>query len=125
MVVGKNVDTIIGEGIIFNDASLKGSGVVRVDGNFTGSIDIEGHVILGETGFIAGDIFADSALLAGDFKGNLSIKDTLHLTSTAILNGKVETGVLIIDEGAVLDGTCNVVKAVDNSSIIIEAPLNA
>ena len=128
MVINKNADTIIGEGIIFKDALLKGNGVIRVDGKFTGNIDIEGHIILGETGSVVGDIFASSALLAGEFQGNLSIKDTLHLTSTAVLNGKVETGKLIIDAGAVLDGTCNVIKAVgsrNNGNTIIEAPLKA
>ena len=125
-VNNKNTDTIIGEGIIFKDALLKGSGIVRIDGRFTGNIDIEGHIILGEKGFVVGDVFASSALLAGDFQGNLNIKDTLHLTPTAVLNGKVETGKLIIDEGAVLDGTCNVIKDVDNrNSSLVEVPLNA
>ena len=128
LFINKNTDTIIGEGIIFKDALLKGSGVIRVDGKFTGDIDIEGHIILGETGSVIGDISASSALLAGEFQGNLSIKDSLHLTSTAVLNGKIETGKLIIDAGAVLDGVCNVIKGVgsrSNGGTIIEAPLNA
>jgi len=110
-VISKNTDTIIGEGIIFENALLRGSGVIRIDGKFSGTIDIEGHIILGEKGFVDGDINADSALFAGTYQGTLSIRDTLHLTATAVLSGKVETAKLIIDEGAVLTGTCNVIKA--------------
>ena len=109
--MSKNMDTIIGEGIFFENAMLKGNGVIRIDGKFSGTIDIEGHIILGETGLINGDICADSALFAGNYQGTLSIRDTLHMTATAVLTGKVETAKLIIDEGAVLNGTCNVIKA--------------
>ena len=108
--ISKNMDTVIGEGIIFEDALLKGSGVIRIDGTFNGKIDIEGHVILGETGDIKGDIIADSALFAGKYQGNLTIRGTLHLTATSNLSGVVEAGNLVIDEQAVIRGTCNVTK---------------
>ena len=111
VVLDKNTDTVIGEGIVFENALLKGSGVIRIDGKFTGTIDIEGHVILGETGYVSGDIIADSALFAGKFQGNLRIRSALHLTESAVITGKFETGKFIVDEGAVLNGTCNVITA--------------
>ncbi|MCL2227531.1 MAG: polymer-forming cytoskeletal protein [Oscillospiraceae bacterium] len=107
-VNSKNTDTIIGEGIIFEKAMLKGAGVIRVDGKFSGTIDIDGHIILGERGSINGEITVDSALFAGKYQGNLCVKGTLHMTSTAILTGRVDAGKLIMDEGAKLSGTCNV-----------------
>ena len=110
MALHKNMDTIIGEGIVFENALLKGEGVIRIDGKYTGVIDIKGHIILGETGLVNGDIRADSALFAGRFQGNIYIEETLHMTETTVMNGKIETGKLIIDEGAVLNGTCNVIK---------------
>jgi cytoskeletal protein CcmA (bactofilin family) len=107
----KNITTIIGEGIIFENANIKGCGVIRIDGNFSGTVGIDGHIILGESGVINGDIHADSALFAGNYQGNLNIRGTLHITSTAVLSGKVETSKLIIDEGGVFNGTCNVTHA--------------
>jgi cytoskeletal protein CcmA (bactofilin family) len=124
-VISKNTDTIIGEGIIFENALLKGSGVIRIDGKLSGTIDIEGHIILGETGFVSGDITADSALFAGQYQGTLSIRDTLHMTASAVLSGKVETAKLIIDEGAVLNGTCSVTKFGNRSNVIFEEALEA
>jgi len=108
VATGKNTDTIIGQGIVFENAVLKGDGVIRVEGKVSGTIDLDGHIILGETGCILGEISADSALFAGKYQGNLFVRGTLHMTSTAVLTGKVEVGKLIIDEGAKLSGTCNV-----------------
>jgi len=107
----KNTGTVIGVGIVIEDALLKGTGIIRIDGNFQGTINLNGHVILGETGMLGGDVHAESALFAGKYEGNLHIKDTLHITSTAVLNGRVETGKIIIDEGGVFNGICNVAKA--------------
>ena len=114
--MNKNTDTVLGEGIIFESALIKGRGIIRIDGTYSGTIDIEGHVILGETGLITGDVTADSALFAGKHEGDLSIRNTLHLTSTANMTGKVETGKLIIDEGAILNGTCNVTNLADQKA---------
>ena len=122
-IISKNTDTVIGEGAIFENALLKGSGVIRIDGTFSGVIDISGHVILGETGYVIGDVNAESALFAGKFKGNLTIENILHLTSAAMVSGKVETGKLIIDEGAILDGSCNVTKTASRSGIVTEEPV--
>jgi cytoskeletal protein CcmA (bactofilin family) len=122
-VISKNTDTVIGEGIIFEEALLKGCGVIRIDGRLSGTIDIEGHIILGETGLVSGDVNADSALLAGRFQGNLYIENTLHMTASSIVSGKIETGKLIIDEGAVLNGSCNVIKVGNRGSDIIKEAL--
>jgi len=108
--ISKNMDTVIGEGIVFEDASVKGSGVIRIDGSFSGTINFDGHIILGETGTMSGDILAESALLAGKAHGNLYIRGALHMTPSSTITGKVEAGKLIIDEGAVLNGACNVIK---------------
>ena len=106
----KGTGTVIGEGVVLEKATLNGSGVVRIDGEFTGTIDINGHIVLGETGILNGDVRAETALFAGKYQGNLHIKSTLHIASTADLTGQVESAKLIIDEGATLSGTCNVPK---------------
>ena len=103
--------TVIGEGIVIENAVIKGSGVIRIDGRFSGTIDIDGHIVLGETGVVVGDIHADSALFAGKYDGNLVINDTLHLAPSAHVVAHVETGKFIIDEDAVFNGTCNMGSA--------------
>ena len=104
----KNSNTVIGTGIVLEAAMLKGNGIVRIDGKYTGTIDIEGHLVLGESGVLDGEVRADSALFAGAYQGNLHIDDTLHITSTAVLSGRIEAGTLIVDDGAVFKGDCTV-----------------
>jgi len=106
----KGTGSIIGTGVIFESATLKGSGVVRIDGEFNGTIDFSGHIVLGENGIINGDVHADTALFAGKYRGNLRIRDILHVVSTADLSGKIDSAKIIIDEGAKISGECNVAK---------------
>jgi len=115
----RNTDTVIGEGIVLEDALLKGKGVVRIDGKFSGTIDIEGHLIVSRSGGVNGRINAGSALFAGKYEGDLHITDTLHLTSSAVLTGQIKTGKLIIDEGAVFNGACNVEKTNERAVSVI------
>ena len=107
----KNADTVIGEGIILKDALLTGGGAIRIDGRFSGTIEIEGHLVLGEKGFLKGNVNVGSAVFAGNYSGNIRVRDTMHVTATAVLSGTFETGKLIIDKGATLNGTCNVTAA--------------
>jgi cytoskeletal protein CcmA (bactofilin family) len=104
----RTTDTVIGKGIIFERALLKGSGVVRIDGSFNGTIDIKGHVILGESCAVNGEIYADSGLFAGTCQGQLHIRGALHLTKSANVTGNIESVKLIMDEGAIFNGTCNI-----------------
>ena len=107
-IFGTNTATVIGAEAVFESATLKGGGSIRIDGRFLGTIDIKGHIVLGETGVLDGEVQADSALFAGKYKGDLRIKDTLCLASTADITGRIEAGKLIVDEGAIFNGVCNV-----------------
>lgn len=103
----KDAETVIGNGIILENVTLKGLGVVRVDGVITGDVQLEGHLILGETGKIAGEVHASSAMFLGVYEGNLYIDGTLHIASTGKIEGHIKAGNLIIAEGAEFHGTCN------------------
>ncbi|MCL2808319.1 MAG: polymer-forming cytoskeletal protein [Coriobacteriia bacterium] len=100
--------TTLGEGVIFEGAMLKGKGPILIKGKFSGTINIDGHVILSETGVITGEVRAGSAVFGGTHEGDLLVKNTLHITPTANLSGKIESGKIIIDEGAVVKGSCNI-----------------
>lgn len=104
---GKDAETVIGNGIVLENVTLKGLGIVRVDGTVTGEVQLEGHLILGETGRIVGEVHASSAMFLGSYEGNLYIDGTLRIASSGKLEGHIKAGNLIIDEGAEFHGTCN------------------
>ena len=100
--------TVIGAGFTIHAARLSGvnQGSMRVDGNVIGNIEINGVLNLSDTGFIDGDVVADSARIAGRVLGNIQCKTALHLASTAEVMGDVLTGTLIVDDGVVFHGLC-------------------
>ena len=100
--------TVIGEGFTIQAAKLSGSdnGSMRIDGNVIGNIEINGVLNLSETGYIDGDVFADSARIAGRVMGNIKCDSALHLASTAEVLGDILTGTLIVDDGVVFHGIC-------------------
>lgn len=115
----KDIGTIIGRDIVLENVTLKGMGIVRVDGVVTGEIQLEGHLILGETGKIVGEVHAGSAMLLGTYEGNIYIEDTLHIAPDSHVDGNVRTGRLVIDDGADFHGTCNMDMAKLDSHKII------
>lgn len=103
-------NTIIGEGIKIEGAIITGSGGLRVDGEFFGDVSIDGNIIVGESGYVKGNIRAIHALVAGKIDGNVVSYTGVHLASTANLNGNVDASALVVDEGAVFSGSCNMSK---------------
>lgn len=102
----KALGTIIGEGITIESGKIKGNGDVRIDGSFSGNIDLEGNLIIGTSGNVEADIHSQDALIAGTVKGNIVVSDTLHLTESAQLIGEVECNKMIMDEDATFNGHC-------------------
>jgi cytoskeletal protein CcmA (bactofilin family) len=113
---GNKRNTVLGgfsdqiETIIGKDTEVKGSiiaaGAIRVDGQVDGEIVSKGDIVIGETGEVKAQIKARSATIAGSVHGNADIIDKLELASSAKLYGDIKTGVLIISEGAVFKGSC-------------------
>lgn len=103
----KDAGTVIGNGIILENINLKGLGVVRIDGVVTGEIQLEGHLVLGETGKIIGNVKTTTATFYGSYEGNLQVDETLHIAASGHVDGEISTSKLIIEEGAQFHGVCN------------------
>ncbi|MBC7958353.1 MAG: polymer-forming cytoskeletal protein [Vallitaleaceae bacterium] len=77
---------------------------VQISGHFLGDLDISASLVIGETGYVKGNIKSEYILLAGEVAGNIDVKHQLHITQTAKVKGDVIAGTVIIDEGAHLEG---------------------
>lgn len=99
------VDTIIGKDTEFN-GTFHARGVIRIDGKVDGEILTQGDIIVGETGKIIGDIKARHITLAGEMHGNAIVQGRLEITSTGKLFGDIEVSNLVVNDGAVFDGKC-------------------
>lgn len=100
------ITTIIGKGAECNgDFSAEGS--VRIDGTINGDVKVSGTLIVGATGSINGDVTAQSTVVGGEIIGDVSVTDKTELTSTAKVIGNISTVLIVIDENAIFQGSCN------------------
>jgi len=107
----KPANTFIDKGATIEAKKLSGSESVRLDGHFIGEIDLDGYLQIGETGVVEGDIKVSYALIAGTVYGNIVCRATVQLAPTAKVQGDILCKNVIIDEGAVFYGYCQMQNA--------------
>ena len=79
---------------------------LRISGSFEGELETKGTLIIGENATVkAGTIRGENIKIQGKVKGDI-ICTRLELAPTARLIGNVETSGLVINEGAILKGKC-------------------
>ncbi len=111
---GITVSSMVAETIIGSETKYKGtvatSKSIRVDGFFEGEIKSGGVVIIGESGQFKGTMECQSLFMSGQVEGTVVVQGRLESTSTGRIKGDLTTRELILAEGAVFDGTCNMSK---------------
>lgn len=98
--------TQIGNSITIK-GDILGKSDVRVAGNVQGSVNIEGDLVVERTGRIEGEIKVTSSVIAGTVKGNIDCTGKLVLENSSKFVGNIKTKQLIIQEGAIFQGNCN------------------
>lgn len=92
------------------DAAFKGElqfeKGLRLLGKLEGQIMSDGDMLIGQGAKLTGDAKVGTIRLDGEVKGNLNAKSKVHLSSTARLEGDLQTAKLEVAEGAVLVGRC-------------------
>ncbi len=99
------VETILGQNTSFK-GSLTSSGALRIDGQFEGEVLTTADLIVGEAARVTAQVGAKNAVVAGTVTGDMDISEKLELLPTAKLVGDLKVGSLIIGEGAVFKGKC-------------------
>lgn len=101
---GDQAVSLICEEIKLQGILAFGEGVVRFDGCLEGKVTGKGTLIVGEKGYIEGEMEVGNLLLCGRVNGKVQVADLTHITPTGKLLGKVRSWRLIVDEGAILQG---------------------
>ncbi len=77
-----------------------------------GDIVTSSEIVIGETGNVKAQIKAKNARIGGTVTGNMEISERLELLASAKLIGDIKAGTLIIGEGAIFKGACEM-RSVD------------
>ena len=105
------INSIIGEGTKFS-GELVLNGLLRIDGDFSGSINTSGKVLVGKTGRAECNIVASTAVIGGVVHGNIFSTGKVVILSTGMVIGNIQARNLVVEEGVLLHGSC-VVKGGD------------
>lgn len=86
--------------------------MLRVDGHLIGSVTSEaGTLIIGTNGQLDANVAVAAAMINGSVNGDIVATEKLHLGRTARVMGNISSPRLVVEEGAVLEGSCSMLKA--------------
>ncbi len=118
----KNDKPIMKEKLIDIEAEIQGNVKfsspvnLRINGKFEGELETKGVLIIGEKADVKAKIIkAEDIIIAGKVKGDIESSKRLELVSSAKVIGNIETPVLVINEGAMLKGRCQMPIEVEKS----------
>lgn len=86
--------------------------MLRVDGHLTGRVTSEnGTLVVGSGGRVDADIMVASASINGTVNGDIIALERVELGRTARVIGNIQAPRLVIEDGAIFEGACSMVKA--------------
>jgi len=99
--------------ILAADAEIEGTikfdRVMRIDGTVNGEISTDnGELVVRESGTVHATIMTRSAIVEGRVDGKIVASDKVALKQKAHLIGDLQAKILVIEEGVVFVGRCNV-----------------
>jgi cytoskeletal protein CcmA (bactofilin family) len=95
--------TLLAKGVHLK-GEIRVEGTVRIDGRLEGEIHTKGQVIVGEDGLVQGLVSAGTVVSSGRIKATIKAVERVQLLKSAILIGEVHTPVLIMEDGAKIQG---------------------
>ncbi len=116
-----DVVAFIGHGVEFSGV-IKYQGSVRIDGKLDGEVHADGTLYLGEQAIITAKISAQSVISKGQITGDVKAKEKVQLLAPAKMDGSVSTPSLLMEEGVLFNGTCEMSSSTHKESTY-EEPL--
>jgi cytoskeletal protein CcmA (bactofilin family) len=90
--------------------------MLRVDGHLTGRvISDNGTLIVGSGGQVDADVLVSAATIGGTVNGDIVATEKVELGRTARVIGNIQTPRLTIEDGAIFEGSCSMLKAKESS----------
>lgn len=86
--------------------TIKSQNDIRIAGRLEGEAICKGKIILSSSAHIDGNISSAEADIAGNVEGTIKVSNKLTLRQSANVGGDIFTKVLIVEEGAKINGNC-------------------
>ncbi|MGL5259220.1 MAG: polymer-forming cytoskeletal protein [Lachnospiraceae bacterium] len=89
------------------EGNSKAAEVFADDAKIIGEVQSSGSIKIGQNSVIIGNIFANSAVIAGAVKGDIDVHGPVILDTSAIVMGNIKSKSVQINNGAVIEGMCS------------------
>ena len=105
-----NLSGFVGSGtVVTGEANFKA--MMRVDGHLSGRVNsASGTLIVGANGKVDANIEVAVAIVHGTVNGDIIASQRLELGRAAKLNGNIQTASLMIEPGALFEGSCKMLN---------------
>jgi len=105
----KDIIAVLGEKTEFKGL-LSFVGTTRIDGKFEGEVVTKDTLVIGKTARIKAEITAGTIITEGKIQGNLIASKKVEVREGSELIGNIKTPSLHIEENAVFEGNCEMIK---------------
>jgi len=110
-MANNTTETTSRNNLISNGTVIKGdvevTGDIRIDGAIIGTLKTNGKIVIGQQGYVEGDIMCKNADISGKLKGSMKVEELTSLKSSSNLEVDLNTKQLFIEVGAVFTGKCD------------------
>jgi cytoskeletal protein CcmA (bactofilin family) len=101
-----HMNTLIGkDSVITGTIDIKGP--LRIDGLVKGKVNSSDTVTVGAGGNLEAELNCKVATIAGKVNGNVIATERVELQAKAEITGDLKTKSLVIEQGAIFCGSCN------------------
>lgn len=91
---------------------------LKISGKFEGELDTKGVLIIGERADVRATVIkGENITIAGKVRGDIVSSKRLELSSSARVIGNIKTPLLIVNQGALLKGDCQMPVEEEKSEI--------
>lgn len=98
-----SINAVLGQNASFN-GTLIFDGVVRLDGNFEGTIKSNDTLVISEQADIKATIDVGVVKISGHFDGEIIARNRIELYKPARVFGHLKTPILRMEDGVILNG---------------------
>lgn len=78
----------------------------RVDGRFTGEVESQGDLVVGQGGHVEGTVRVGRVFVSGTIEGDLYAQRLVEIGAKGRVVGTLHTPALIVEDGGQLEGGC-------------------
>ena len=122
----KNKDQI--NGLLDRGCSFEGKivfdGTVQINGEFSGEINSEGTLVVGQEARVSGVVKVDTLVCYGTVSGRVEAKSRIEVHVPSVVTADISTRSLMIADGALFQGNCNMHHETKSDEIVLEKQSN-